>query len=230
MDLVAGVRKEGSRGGRDAFKWEDVKDDQHRENYLGHSLMAPVGRWQKNKDLSWYAKGDDSKAASDAAAARAEEIRLIKEAEQDALNEALGFPVQPRLRDSQLSGQKEVEKALKESAEGEEEGGKGVGYGKYVSGAIKEEDDEEVMRGYNDDFGGLNGGHMKAERREHRRRPPRLPASLAEPRNPFRGDSRVRHGIFRDNKKWSVQSDIHLAAHNVTEEGREAPQKCRYLE
>ncbi|KAL8799909.1 MAG: hypothetical protein Q9200_007411 [Gallowayella weberi] len=40
MDLVAGVRKEGSRGGRDAFKWEDVKDDQHRENYLGHSLMA----------------------------------------------------------------------------------------------------------------------------------------------------------------------------------------------
>ena len=40
MDLVAGVRKEGSRGGRDSFKWEDVKDDQHRENYLGHSLMA----------------------------------------------------------------------------------------------------------------------------------------------------------------------------------------------
>ncbi|KAL8945498.1 MAG: hypothetical protein Q9222_007950, partial [Ikaeria aurantiellina] len=124
MDLVAGVRKEGSRGGRDAFKWEDVKDDQHRENYLGHSLMAPVGRWQKNKDLSWYAKGD---TATDAATARAEEIRRIKEAEQDALSEALGFPVQPRLRDSQLAGQKEVEKALKETAEGDEdeEGGKG---------------------------------------------------------------------------------------------------------
>ena len=29
-----------SSGGRDAFSWEDVKDDQHRENYLGHSLMA----------------------------------------------------------------------------------------------------------------------------------------------------------------------------------------------
>ena len=60
MDLVAGVRKEGSRyvmlpdltanahltfpfppsGGRAEFKWEDVKSDQHRENYLGHSLMA----------------------------------------------------------------------------------------------------------------------------------------------------------------------------------------------
>ena len=40
MDLVAGVRKEGSRGGRGEFKWDDVKDNQHRENYLGHSLMA----------------------------------------------------------------------------------------------------------------------------------------------------------------------------------------------
>ena len=40
MDLVAGIRKEGSRGGRGEFKWEDVRDSQHRENYLGHSLMA----------------------------------------------------------------------------------------------------------------------------------------------------------------------------------------------
>ncbi|KAL9022361.1 MAG: hypothetical protein Q9185_000476 [Variospora sp. 1 TL-2023] len=170
MDLVAGVRKEGSRGGRDAFKWEDVKDDQHRENYLGHSLMAPVGRWQKNKDLSWYAKGDNSQAATDAAAARAEEIRRIKEAEQDALSEALGFPVQPRLRDNQLAGQKEVEKALKETAEGDEEGGKGLGFGNFVGGNIKQEDSEEVLRGYSGDMGGLNGGHVKAEKREHRAR------------------------------------------------------------
>jgi hypothetical protein len=27
-------------GGRADFKWEDVKQDQHRENYLGHSVMA----------------------------------------------------------------------------------------------------------------------------------------------------------------------------------------------
>jgi hypothetical protein len=57
MDLVQTVRKEGSRyvshhqpspditntlcsGGRADFKWEDVKNDSHRENYLGHSLMA----------------------------------------------------------------------------------------------------------------------------------------------------------------------------------------------
>lgn len=29
------------------FSWDDVKADKHRENYLGHSLKAPVGRWQK---------------------------------------------------------------------------------------------------------------------------------------------------------------------------------------
>ena len=29
-----------SSGGRAEFKWEDVKSDQQRENYLGHSLMA----------------------------------------------------------------------------------------------------------------------------------------------------------------------------------------------
>ncbi|KAL0299134.1 UNVERIFIED_CONTAM: Multiple myeloma tumor-associated protein 2 [Sesamum radiatum] len=37
----------GVRGGRDQFTWDDVKVDKHRENYLGHSIKAPVGRWQK---------------------------------------------------------------------------------------------------------------------------------------------------------------------------------------
>ncbi|CAA2970636.1 Hypothetical predicted protein [Olea europaea subsp. europaea] len=39
----------GVRGGRDQFSWEDVKAEKHRENYLGHSLKAPVGRWQKGR-------------------------------------------------------------------------------------------------------------------------------------------------------------------------------------
>ncbi|KAL9117497.1 MAG: hypothetical protein Q9187_005964 [Circinaria calcarea] len=165
MDLVAGVRKEGSRGGRAEFKWEDVKDDQHRENYLGHSLMAPVGRWQKNKDLSWYAKGDDSQAAQDAAKARAEEIKRIKEAEQDALSAALGFTVEPRIRDNQLAGPKEVEKAIRETGEDEEEGGKGVGFGAYVGPAKAEADTSERLMGYVGEKGGLEGGAAKRAKR-----------------------------------------------------------------
>lgn len=38
-------RDGGTRGGRDRFKWEDVKTDTYRENYIGHSLKAPVGKW-----------------------------------------------------------------------------------------------------------------------------------------------------------------------------------------
>ena len=68
------------------------------------NLCAAVGRWQKNKDLSWYAKGDDSQEAQEAAQARADEIKRIKEAEQQALSAALGFPVEPRMADGLLLG------------------------------------------------------------------------------------------------------------------------------
>jgi hypothetical protein len=32
----------GTRGGQDQFKWDDVKLDKHRENYLGHSVLVWV--------------------------------------------------------------------------------------------------------------------------------------------------------------------------------------------
>ncbi|KAI0910666.1 kinase phosphorylation protein-domain-containing protein [Ustulina deusta] len=101
MDLVSSIRKTGSRGGVN-FDWGDVASSAHRENYLGHSLKAPVGRWQKGRDLTWYAKADAADSSSNetpeekAARERKEELKQIKEAEEDALARALGLPVAPR--------------------------------------------------------------------------------------------------------------------------------------
>ncbi|XP_065053628.1 multiple myeloma tumor-associated protein 2 homolog [Rhopilema esculentum] len=83
----------GVRGGKDQFNWEDVKSDKDRENYLGHSLKAPVGRWQKGKDLVWYTKDKEDGISEEDR--RKKELQGVRDLEAQAMAEALGFKVPP---------------------------------------------------------------------------------------------------------------------------------------
>ncbi|KAK2861169.1 hypothetical protein FQN49_004475 [Arthroderma sp. PD_2] len=163
MDLVSSIRKEGSRGGQTEFKWSDVKDSNRRENYLGHSLMAPVGRWQQGRDLSWYAKGEEDPDA--AKRAREEEIRKIKEAEQEAIARALGLPVAVASGSANANmtplGGKEVERAILEGAADDKgvDRVKGVGFGGF-RGKTPAGDDVEKL----ESLGDVSGDYARAKR------------------------------------------------------------------
>lgn len=133
MDLLSSrPLREGSRGGQSEFSWESVKNDKDRENYLGHSIMAPVGRWQHGKDLTWYAKNNKNSNPATIEDERAAEIRKIKEAEEDALARALGLPVKVRNREPETQISQDEIKRVVGAVAGEDDivEGKGVGLGK----------------------------------------------------------------------------------------------------
>ncbi|KAJ9108125.1 hypothetical protein QFC19_002592 [Naganishia cerealis] len=82
----------GTRGGAAEFKWTDVKADKDRENYLGHSINAPQGRWQNNKDIHWYNRNKSGEEDAEALKRqKARELKEIKMREENELSIALGY-------------------------------------------------------------------------------------------------------------------------------------------
>ncbi|KAK9454936.1 kinase phosphorylation protein-domain-containing protein [Dipodascopsis uninucleata] len=115
MDLLSNRPiREGIRGGRGEFSWEKVKNDKYRENYLGHSLMAPTGRGSSKTDALWYSRekstelnaeeGTDNIDILDSNEKRLRELRVVKEAEERAMAEALGLPYHPKTHNDAASG------------------------------------------------------------------------------------------------------------------------------
>ncbi|GIL88512.1 hypothetical protein Vretifemale_16487 [Volvox reticuliferus] len=142
MSLYNGPPRPGARGGRDQFSWDNVKADKDREYYLGHSVKALAGRWQKGRDVYWYTR---EKSAQDSIQ---DEIQAVKKREEELMMEAMGLKPKtvakpaPKLDkhdlDELINGKQEEQEQPDAAAAAAQEADRIKGLG-YVAGWVKGE-------------------------------------------------------------------------------------------
>ncbi|KAJ1617897.1 kinase phosphorylation protein-domain-containing protein [Pavlovales sp. CCMP2436] len=122
-----GPPRGGTRGGADQFKWDAVKNDKFRECYLGHSVKASTGRWQKGKDIYWYNKKGTLGLDEDIETLKLERDE-VKRQEEAMMRQALGLEPREAADRSELEPS-EVGRLLRGGGDGEDaaDGGAGVG-------------------------------------------------------------------------------------------------------
>ncbi|KAL3158213.1 hypothetical protein ABBQ38_010468 [Trebouxia sp. C0009 RCD-2024] len=179
MSLYNGPARGGNRGGKDQFNWDSVKSDKDREFYLGHSVKATTGRWQKGKDVFWYTR---EKQEEEAAKARLE-MQAIKQREEDLMNEALGLKpktlkqsAKPKL-DSQdmakLLGRTESEEQGQPDPAQDPEAVKGLGYAPNMMTGVQSAG-HEVLGGIGVDGDAADAPSQPGTREQLPGPPPRL--------------------------------------------------------
>ncbi|UKJ89242.2 hypothetical protein MACJ_002490 [Theileria orientalis] len=95
LDIKLSPPREGTRGGREQFKWEDLKshDLKDREHYLGHSVkVGLLERKNKFYKHDWYLRKESSgHTESDSKDEKLDEQELTRRYEEEIMQEMLGM-------------------------------------------------------------------------------------------------------------------------------------------
>ncbi|PRP79486.1 Multiple myeloma tumor-associated protein-like protein [Planoprotostelium fungivorum] len=111
MSIFAGMgMRGGTRGGKDQFNWDDIRGDKFKENYLGQTLKLQQNWWYKGemKHGGKVVEADRTNFSQQMAKEKtkyADEIRALKEREEQLRMEALGL--RPK---SRVNNEKKLEK------------------------------------------------------------------------------------------------------------------------